>query len=198
MTSDRASARTFWSLVGVIVLLDVITKALAVRHLAPMHVPREVLGDVFRLTLVYNPGAAFGLDLGPYSRWIFLVLTLVALVVLGRLYRATRASEVMRSVALGLVCGGAVGNLIDRIRSASGVVDFLDVGIGDWRWPTFNIADIAVSVGAFLLAWALWGEEQATAAEAAPAGSPSGTPSSTPPGTPARAPVPSANPGPGR
>jgi len=59
------------------------------------------------------------------------------------------------------VCGGALGNLIDRIRSAAGVVDFIDVGIGDMRWPTFNVADMAVSIGAFLLAWVLWGDEHA-------------------------------------
>ena len=57
------------------------------------------------------------------------------------------------------MCGGAVGNLIDRLRSPIGVVDFLDIGFGDWRWPTFNVADMAVSVGAFLLAWVLWGED---------------------------------------
>ena len=57
------------------------------------------------------------------------------------------------------MCGGAIGNLIDRIRSPAGVVDFIDVGVGDLRWPTFNVADMAVSVGAFLLAWVLWGEE---------------------------------------
>jgi signal peptidase II len=59
------------------------------------------------------------------------------------------------------VCGGAIGNLIDRVRSASGVVDFIDVGLGDMRWPTFNVADMAVSIGAFLLAWVLWGDERA-------------------------------------
>jgi signal peptidase II len=63
-------------------------------------------------------------------------------------------------IALGLVCGGAIGNLIDRVRSPIGVVDFLDIGFRDWRWPTFNVADMAVSIGAFLLAWALWGEEE--------------------------------------
>ncbi|MCH8934427.1 MAG: signal peptidase II, partial [Gemmatimonadetes bacterium] len=59
---------------------------------------------------------------------------------------------------LGLVCGGAVGNLIDRIRSSRGVVDFIDVGIGVHRWPTFNIADSAVTVGAIALAFVLWME----------------------------------------
>jgi signal peptidase II len=65
----------------------------------------------------------------------------------------------MRTLSLALVCGGALGNLIDRIRAEKGVVDFIDIGIGDSRWPTFNIADMAVSLGAFLLAWVLWGED---------------------------------------
>src|SRR5919199_2660662 len=115
--------------------------------------------------LVYNPGAAFGLNVGPHSRWVFLALTLVALAVLGRLYRSTRAGDLLRTAALGLVCGGAVGNLIDRVRHGAGVVDFLDLGVGDWRWAPVNVADIAGSVGAFLLAWALWGEEEAERTE---------------------------------
>jgi len=88
-----------------------------------------------------------------------MVLTAGALFVLGRLYRATRDGDLLRTLAVALVCGGAIGNLIDRIRSAQGVVDFIDIGIGDSRWPTFNVADMAVSIGAFLLAWVLWGEE---------------------------------------
>ena len=126
------------------------------------------MGDVLRFTLVHNPGAAFGLHLGALSRWIFMALTIGALVVLGRLYRATRPGDLWRTLALGLVCGGAIGNLIDRVRSAEGVVDFIDVGWGEaWRWPTFNVADMAVSVGAFLLAWVLWGEDRREAADAA-------------------------------
>jgi signal peptidase II len=93
-----------------------------------------------------------------------MALTAGALYILGRLYQATRENEILRTFAIALVCGGAVGNLIDRIRSAAGVVDFIDVGIGDLRWPTFNVADMAVSIGAFLLAWVLWGEERSSAA----------------------------------
>jgi signal peptidase II len=144
----------------VVVLSDVITKAIAIGELYPPY-PRPVFGEVVRLTLVYNRGAAFGLDLGPYSRWIFLVLTLGALVILARLYRNTPSANIARTLAISLVCGGAVGNLLDRIRSARGVVDFIDIGVGDMRWPTFNVADMAVSIGAFLLAWVLWGEERA-------------------------------------
>ncbi len=161
MERSRPRRALFWLLAGSIVLFDVLTKWLAEHELHPLRYdPREVVGPWVRLTLVYNRGAAFGLNLGPYSRWIFMCLTIVALVILARLYRATAAGERLRLIAIGLVCGGAVGNLIDRVRSDSGVVDFLDVGFADHRWPTFNVADIAVSVGAFLLAWALWGEEK--------------------------------------
>jgi signal peptidase II len=168
--SNRAKSVVFWSIAAMVVVLDVITKAVAVSALVPRHVPREVIGDWVRLTLVYNQGAAFGFHLGPYSRQIFLVLTVVALVILTRIYRATRAADTLRVIALGLVCGGAVGNLLDRIRSPLGVVDFLDMGVGDMRWPTFNVADIAVSTGAFLLAWALWGEDKASDTLAQPVG----------------------------
>jgi signal peptidase II len=139
--------------------VDFCTKALAVSRLIPQRLPHDVYGDVVRFTLVYNPGAAFGLHVGRYSRGIFMILTVVALVILGRLYAATRSGDVLRTLSLALVCGGAMGNLIDRIRSTFGVVDFIDIGFGDSRWPTFNIADMAVSLGAFLLAWVLWGED---------------------------------------
>jgi len=157
---SRPRPALFWSLVAGVVAIDVITKTAAVEYLPGQRVPQNVFGEIVRLTLVYNPGAAFGLNLGPWSREIFLVLTVVALVILGRLYRGTRREDLLRVIALGLVCGGAVGNLIDRVRSPVGVVDFMDIGFRDWRWPTFNVADIAVSTGAFLLAWALWGEER--------------------------------------
>lgn len=157
---ERLKPIVFWSLLVTVVVLDLITKAVAVYALVPQRIPHEVVGEYVRLTLVYNPGAAFGLHLGEYSRWIFMALTVGALFILARLYRSTRDEEWSRTVALGMVCAGAVGNLIDRIRSPLGVVDFIDVGIGDMRWPTFNVADMAVSVGAFLLAWVLWGEER--------------------------------------
>lgn len=159
MPRSSSESRTFWAIIACVVVVDFATKAMAVAMLVPQHVPREVFGDWARLTLVHNPGAAFGVSAGPFSRQIFLLLTVVALIVLSKLYRTTAPGDKLRIIALGLVCGGAVGNLIDRIRSPIGVVDFLDIGFRDWRWPTFNVADMAVSIGAFLLAWALWGEE---------------------------------------
>ena len=159
----RSNAAVFWPVILFVAVLDVVTKAIAVRALWPQRVPHDLLGSVVRFTLVYNPGAAFGLHVGPQSRWIFTALTIVALVILGRLYVTTREGDVPRVLALALVCAGAVGNLLDRLRSDLGVVDFLDIGFGDSRWPTFNVADMAVSMGAVLLAWVLWQEDRALA-----------------------------------
>jgi signal peptidase II len=103
------------------------------------------------------------MSLGEYSRYIFGAFALVALVVLWRLYRMTgrgvRTGDRLRVFALGLAFGGAAGNLIDRFRSAAGVVDFIDIGVGDVRFWTFNVADSAVTVGALALAWSLSREE---------------------------------------
>ena len=149
----------YGSLVAGVVALDQLTKYVVQQTLVLYH-PVPVLGDVFRFTYIYNPGAAFGLHLGAYSRWIFLVLTVVAVVVLFVWYRNTPPTDRMRLFAIASVTGGAIGNLIDRVRSHRGVVDFLDVGFGALRWPVFNIADIAVTTGAVLLAISLWKEEQ--------------------------------------
>ncbi|HJU73821.1 MAG TPA: signal peptidase II [Gemmatimonadaceae bacterium] len=167
----RSSSRAvwFWPVIIVLVLLDIVTKDWAEAALQPRGVPHDVFGETVRLTLVYNPGAAFGIHLGPWSRWIFLALTVGALFILARLYFHTRPGERARALALGLVTAGAIGNLIDRITSPIGVVDFIDVGVGDWRWPTFNVADMAVSVGAIVLAWVLWGDDKRVTEEA-PAG----------------------------
>jgi signal peptidase II len=160
MGSGRLKALVFWPTVAAVVLADSATKWLAERLLVPQYVPRDVIGDIVRFTLAYNPGAAFGLHVGEHSRWIFTLLTVAALVILGRLYRGTRAADVRRALALALVTGGALGNLIDRLRHDAGVVDFIDLGFGTMRWYTFNVADMAVSLGAVLLAWVLWGDEE--------------------------------------
>jgi signal peptidase II len=158
-----AKARLFWPILIAVVACDVVTKAIAGKTLGLQHIPHEVIGDYLRFTLVHNPGAAFGLHVGEHSRWVFLALTIGALMILGRLYVSAPPSDRPRVISLALVCGGAIGNLIDRIRSDRGVVDFLDVGIGNARWPTFNVADMAVSIGAILLAIVLWAEDRPSA-----------------------------------
>jgi signal peptidase II len=159
----RSKPGIFWGVTGSVLLLDAFTKVLAVDRLMPAYLPRSVWGEGVRLTLVYNPGAAFGLHFGAQSRWIFVVLTVVALAVLGRLYLDTPLVARARTLAIALVTGGALGNLMDRLKSSRGVVDFIDIGVGTWRWPTFNVADIAVTSGALLLGWVLWQLDDAPA-----------------------------------
>ena len=167
--ASAADRRTFWAAALLVVGLDVMTKLIAeATLLLTPGIP--VIGDWFQLRLVYNRGAAFGLHVGPYSRWVFFGVAIVAVLVLNRMSVQTSLGDRFRQLALGLVAGGAAGNLIDRIRSGRGVVDFLDVGVGSLRWPTFNVADIAVSCGGIALAIALWREDHRRAhAESAPA-----------------------------
>jgi signal peptidase II len=162
LTTSSRNRTLFWGVAAAIVVVDIVTKWLAVRYLSPAHVPHPVIGDVVRLTLAYNPGAAFSMSLGPYSRYIFGAFALIALVVLWNLYRRAHPSERLLSFALGLAWGGAAGNFIDRVRSSRGVIDFIDIGVESWRFWTFNVADSAVTVGAVILAWLLAHEERRT------------------------------------
>lgn len=163
MPSGADRRGLFWAVAAVVIALDLLTKRWAEAALA-LYEPVRIAGDWVRWRLVYNPGAAFGLHLGPWSRWIFLVIAIVAVVVLYRLARTSSGSDLARQVSLGAVAGGALGNLIDRVRGPQGVVDFIDVGVGLTRWPTFNVADIGVSCGAVVLAVSLWREDRAGAA----------------------------------
>jgi signal peptidase II len=119
-------------------------------------VPHEVIGDVLRFTLSYNPGAAFGMSVGSMSRVFFGVL---AVLVIGLMLNVTRdlvRESRLAAIGLPLVIGGAIGNLLDRVRSDAGVVDFIDIGVGSVRFWTFNVADMGVTVGAACLVLALW------------------------------------------
>lgn len=92
-----------------------------------------------------------GLSLGEYSRVGFTVTAMIVLGILGLVYHKLEPGARGQAAALGLIAGGALGNLADRLMSSLGVVDFIDVGIGDTRFWTFNVADAAVSMGAVLL-----------------------------------------------
>jgi signal peptidase II len=158
-TWSGGKAALFAGIMGGVLLLDVATKAAVQRTLREYdQVP--VIGEYLRLTYIHNPGAAFGIQLGAHSREIFLVLSLVALVALLVMYWFTPTSDRSRLSAIALICAGALGNLVDRVRLERGVVDFLDVGVGSIRWPVFNVADIAVTAGAIILALSLWNEER--------------------------------------
>lgn len=154
-----SAARLFWGAALSVVVIDVVTKQLVERLLLP-HSPYRVIGDVVRFTLAWNPGAAFSMSVGAYSRYIFGAFAVVALFVLWKLYRESAPGERLKPLALGLAWGGAAGNLIDRIRSPLGVVDFIDIGVGSVRFWTFNVADSAVTVGAIALGWILLREDR--------------------------------------
>lgn len=156
-----SATMTFWIIVAVTVALDFVTKALAVEHLVPRHMPHRIIGDVVRFTLAYNPGAAFGMHLGPGSRWIFAGLSVVIVAVLLKATADLTRTSRLAAFGVPVIVGGAIGNLLDRIRLREGVVDFIDIGIGSVRFWTFNIADTAVTIGAVCLVIALWHEDKA-------------------------------------
>lgn len=152
-------AKAFWPLLLLLIFADCTTERLAEEHLVPEHVPHSVVGEFVRLTLAYNPDAAFSFSLGPHSRIGFTILALGVLIVLGSVYRNTPAQDRIQAAALAMVAGGAIGNVMDRFRTPGGtyrgVVDFIDIGVGGWRFWTFNLADMGVTFGAILLALVL-------------------------------------------
>jgi signal peptidase II len=152
-------------LAGAVVVLDQITKAIALDRLAP-GVPVVVIDGLASLTLVMNPGLAFGL-LGTVPRawrWVVAALSMVALLVLARVaLRVLPTGGWPGRLAIGLIFGGAVGNLIDRARFGA-VVDFVDVHWRAWHWPAFNVADSAISIGVVLLALRLLRDGSSTPA----------------------------------
>lgn len=165
-----AKARVAIPVVILVVALDQITKAIAESRLQPEHAPFPVLGDFIRLTLTHNTGAAMSLSLGPWSRVVFSVVAVMALILLFRFYREVADDARWRAAAIALIAGGAIGNLIDRLHSGRGVVDFIDIGIPAWRFWTFNVADMGVTCGAVLLALLLWGDDARPGAAALPQG----------------------------
>jgi signal peptidase II len=136
-----------------VVALDQLTKTVVLTHLMPgVHV--DVVGHVLSLTLVMNPGLAFGLLGGvPLAwRWVVAVLSLIALAVLARVaLRILPEGGWPDHVAIGFIFGGAVGNLIDRVRFGA-VVDFVDAHAYGYHWPAFNVADSSITIGVALLA----------------------------------------------
>jgi signal peptidase II len=152
----------------VVMVLDLVTKRWALEALPGQ--PRELFGGLVPLTLAYNKGAAFGIGLGEDSRWFFVPVTLVALALLGVLLRQAGDRDYLRISAISLVVSGALGNLYDRLRWSRGVVDFVGpIDLGFWDFPIFNVADMAITCGAILLALSFWAEEQGDRTAAAPA-----------------------------
>ena len=139
--------RFLW-IIPLAVVIDQISKFI-VRGSMALYQSEPVWGDFFRLTYIHNPGAAFGLNVG--SPLLHTAFSFLALGILVYLYRSLAENERLLRLALCLVLGGAVGNIIDRLYLGE-VVDFFDFGLGDLRWPIFNFADSFVTVGVLLLA----------------------------------------------
>ena len=132
---------------AIIVIADQATK-LMVKGRFELRDSVSVIGDFFRLTYIENPGMAFGIQLG--SPAFFTAFASIASVIIFVYLYRIRQEKFISRFALAIILGGAVGNLIDRFAYGQ-VVDFLDFGIGDTRWPIFNIADSSVTVGMILL-----------------------------------------------
>lgn len=148
--TTTATGRPRWSLfvalAGMVAVIDRLTKSWLVGQLDPGE-SMALVGDVVRLTFVRNSGALFGMFQDSAA-----IFGLVSLAVVGAIvwYHGSNGRSTLLSVALGLLLGGAIGNLIDRL-SVGYVVDFVDVGLGTLRFYTFNAADAAISVALLLL-----------------------------------------------
>lgn len=141
------------AIAGTVVMVDQITKVIARSLLAPM-VPVTVIDGLVAFTLVWNRGLAFGLLAGLPTewRWVVAFLSLIALGILARVaLRLVPAGGWPDVLAIGLIFGGAVGNLIDRAWFGA-VIDFIDVYWRAYHWPAFNAADSAITIGVALLA----------------------------------------------
>ena len=137
-------------------LADQLSKGLVVQHI-PEYRTITVIPGFFDLINIRNRGAAFGFlnrsDI-EWQFWLFLVATIIATFAIIFVARGLKEKATAMPLGLGLILGGAIGNLCDRLRMRA-VIDFLDVYWRDWHWPAFNLADSAICVGAFLVCFLL-------------------------------------------
>lgn len=135
---------------ALVIVLDQVTKYMAV-HMLVMHEPLAVM-PMFNLTLMYNTGAAFSFlsEAGGWQRWFFTGVALLVSLLIFNWLRSLQDGQRLQAVALSLVLGGALGNVIDRLLLGH-VVDFIQLYYDRWYWPAFNIADSAITVGVVLL-----------------------------------------------
>jgi signal peptidase II len=155
----RSKLTIFATVFPVVIALDLITKRWALSALEAQQ--GQLLAGLVPLTLAFNKGAAFGIHLGDDSRWFFIPVTLVALALLTVLLRQATRTDYLRILSISMVISGAVGNLYDRLRWARGVIDFIGpINLGFWDFPIFNVADMAITCGAILLALSFWIEER--------------------------------------
>ncbi len=138
--------RIFLIPVFIALLLDQITKLLIVYYLTPFDPPYEVIGSLLRFKVAYNPYGVFSLSFGP--NFLYYMLHIAGIILFT--FLGIRQKTNYRRVLFGLIVGGAIGNVADRIRLKY-VIDFVDMGIGNVRWFTYNLADAFVTISAILL-----------------------------------------------
>lgn len=159
----NAKTRTVSLVVGTILVLDQVTKALVARTLR-LYESVPVIDSFFHLTRVHNTGAAFGV-LAQAPAWFrqpfFLIATGVAVLALVLLLRHTEKASRLAIVAIAAILGGALGNLLDRIVHNGQVIDFLDFHWRGYHWPAFNVADTCITLGAIGLLWSSVRESRA-------------------------------------
>jgi signal peptidase II len=143
-----------WILGPLVLVVDYLTKLLVLANRDILMQRVEVIGDFARFIYVRNSGAAMGIF--PGGRVFLVAVSLLMAVVLVFVWRKISPEKKLQRAALAAIWGGAVGNLIDRIFYDGLVVDFIDLGIGTYRFWTFNVADIGVSIGGTILFISLW------------------------------------------
>lgn len=146
------------TVLAVVVVADIVTKRWALgalSHGATVH----WLGGL-PMTLAYNTGIAFGLAVPSTARWLLIVASVIVVFMLGGLFIQAKPGDWPRLTAISLVTAGALGNLVDRVRWDAGVVDFIGpIDLGFMHWPIFNVADMAITVGAISLGLSMWRED---------------------------------------
>jgi signal peptidase II len=150
-SSSSAGIRRLFVTAFSIAVLDQVVKKV-VTSLMELGESVDFIGTVVRFTRTANTGAAFGMLRG--RSLLFIIISAVAAAAIACFWRQIARQRAWEQLAFGLVMGGAVGNLIDRIRFGA-VVDFINIGIGDLRWPYFNVADSAITIGVSILAFHL-------------------------------------------
>jgi signal peptidase II len=149
---------TFRFVVCVVIafVIDQISKLIVVNSLTPLEAPTNVIGTLLRLKLTYNPYGVFSLSFGPPA--LYYIFSAVGIIILA--YIGLTVKDRIGLIVFGIIVGGALGNIFDRIR-LDYVIDFIDMGIGNLRWFTYNLADAFITVGAvFLLGREIFGKKK--------------------------------------
>jgi signal peptidase II len=143
---QKKNISTFVIFIIIALLIDQVSKILIVNYLTPFEPAHNIVGSFLRFKLTYNPYGVFSISFGPNI--LYYVFSIAGLLILS--YIALTLKDKTGVIVFGIIVGGAVGNIIDRVR-LDYVVDFIDMGIGNLRWFTYNLADAFITVGAVFL-----------------------------------------------